>query len=66
MRLKWTRSVLADLKRILDYIAQDDPQVAKALAAGSGKPPIWPAIPSPAAEATWKARVNSCCTATAC
>lgn len=34
MRLKWTRSALADLQRILDYIAQDDPQAAKALAAG--------------------------------
>lgn len=34
MRLKWTRSALADLQRILDYIAQDDPQAAKALAVG--------------------------------
>lgn len=34
MRLKWTRSALADLQRILDYIAQDDPQAVKALAAG--------------------------------
>ena len=34
MRLKWTRSALADLQRILDYIAQDDPQAAMALAAG--------------------------------
>lgn len=34
MRLKWTRSALADLQRILDCIAQDDPQAAKVLAAG--------------------------------
>lgn len=34
MRLKWTRNALADLQQILDYIAQDDPQAARALAAG--------------------------------
>lgn len=34
MRLKWTRSALTDLQQILDYIAQDNPQAARALAAG--------------------------------
>jgi addiction module RelE/StbE family toxin len=34
MRLKWTRSALVDLQRILDYITQDDPQATLALAQG--------------------------------
>jgi toxin ParE1/3/4 len=34
MKLKWTRNALADLQKILDYIAHDDPQAARTLAAG--------------------------------
>jgi toxin ParE1/3/4 len=34
MKLKWSRSALADLQEILDYINQDSPQAAQALAAG--------------------------------
>jgi toxin ParE1/3/4 len=34
MKLKWTRNALADLQKILDYIAQDDPLAARTLAAG--------------------------------
>lgn len=34
MRLKWSRSALVDLQAILEYIAQDNPQAARALAAG--------------------------------
>ncbi|MBN8759637.1 MAG: hypothetical protein BGO61_04440 [Thiobacillus sp. 65-69] len=34
MKLKWTRAALDNLKQILDYIAEDNPQAARALAAG--------------------------------
>jgi addiction module RelE/StbE family toxin len=34
MKLKWTRAALADLQQILDFISQDNPQAARALAAG--------------------------------
>ncbi|MHB1093762.1 type II toxin-antitoxin system RelE/ParE family toxin [Thiobacillus sp.] len=34
MRLKWSRSALADLQAILEHIAQDKPHAARALAAG--------------------------------
>lgn len=34
MRLKWSRSALADLQAILEHIAQDNPHAACALAAG--------------------------------
>lgn len=34
MKLKWTRAALADLRQILDFIAQDNPHAARALAAG--------------------------------
>ena len=34
MKLEWTRAALADLRQILDFIAQDNPQAARALAAG--------------------------------
>lgn len=34
MKLKWTLDALADLQTILDYIKQDNPQAAQALAAG--------------------------------
>lgn len=34
MKLKWSRSALVDLQAILEHIAQDTPQAARALAAG--------------------------------
>ncbi len=34
MKLKWTHAALDDLKQILDYIAEDNPQAARTLAAG--------------------------------
>lgn len=34
MKLKWSRSALVDLQAILEHIAQDNPQAARALAAG--------------------------------
>lgn len=34
MKLKWTLDALTDLQTILDYIKQDNPQEAQALAAG--------------------------------
>jgi toxin ParE1/3/4 len=34
MKLEWTRAALADLQQILDLVAEDNPQVARALAAG--------------------------------
>ncbi|MFN3716348.1 MAG: type II toxin-antitoxin system RelE/ParE family toxin [Thiobacillus sp.] len=32
MKLEWTRVALAGLRQILDFIAQDNPQAARALA----------------------------------
>jgi plasmid stabilization system protein ParE len=34
MKLKWTRAALADPRRILDYIGENNPQTARAPAAG--------------------------------
>lgn len=34
MKLEWTRAALADLRQILDFIAEDNPHAARALAAG--------------------------------
>lgn len=34
MKLEWTRAALADLQQILDFIAEDNPHAARALAAG--------------------------------
>jgi addiction module RelE/StbE family toxin len=34
MRLRWTRSALADLQRILECVEQDSPHAPQALAAG--------------------------------
>ena len=34
MKLKWTRAALADLQHILDFIGEDNPQAARALAGG--------------------------------
>jgi len=34
MKLKWTRAALADLQQILDFVAHDNPQAARAPAAG--------------------------------
>lgn len=34
MKLEWTRAALVDLQQILDFIAHDNPQAARALAAG--------------------------------
>lgn len=34
MKLEWSRSALADLRQILDCVAQDNPHAARALAAG--------------------------------
>lgn len=34
MKLKWSRSALVDLQAILEHIAQDNPQAARALTAG--------------------------------
>lgn len=33
MKLEWTRAALADLRQILDFVAQDNPQAARTLAA---------------------------------
>ncbi|PKO66710.1 MAG: type II toxin-antitoxin system mRNA interferase toxin, RelE/StbE family [Betaproteobacteria bacterium HGW-Betaproteobacteria-17] len=34
MKLEWTRAALADLQQILDFIAEDNPHAARALATG--------------------------------
>jgi addiction module RelE/StbE family toxin len=34
MQLKWSRSALADLQQIIDFIRQDNPDAARNLAAG--------------------------------
>lgn len=34
MKLEWTRAALADLQQILDFISEDNPHAARALAVG--------------------------------